>query len=135
MAILSRELSGVILPYNHFGNHLDGHGQTKDQDLEKQNFKFEGETLAQIWSNVIFDNFSTVAKYIEPDKSEILQENILVGDSKWFSKHVQTSQYCTQIVKCINQSCCSKPRSSYFTVMNKNRFLPPPIPLIQPMSG
>lgn len=135
MAILSRELSGVILPHNHFGNHLDEKLRTNDHELEKQNFKFAGETLSQIWSSVIFDNFSTVAEFIEPDKSEIPQKNILSRNSEWFSKHVQTSQYCTQIIKCDDQNCCAKPRSSYFTVMNKKRFLPPPIPLIQTNIG
>ena len=34
MAHLSKELSGVILEHNHFGDHLDEKGNTIDTDLE-----------------------------------------------------------------------------------------------------
>jgi hypothetical protein len=35
MAPLSRELSGLILPYDHYGTHLDNQRRTMDLDLEK----------------------------------------------------------------------------------------------------
>ena len=38
MAPLSKELAGLILPYDHFERHLDGQGNTIDTELEKQNF-------------------------------------------------------------------------------------------------
>ena len=45
MAPLSRELSGVVLPYDHFGSHLDGNGKTIDEELELQNFNHAGKSV------------------------------------------------------------------------------------------
>lgn len=36
MAPLSRELSGVILPHEHFGSHLNSQQETLDENLEKK---------------------------------------------------------------------------------------------------
>ena len=47
-ASLSRELSGVVLPHDHFGSHLDSSGKTIDDDLEIQNFEEAGKVLASI---------------------------------------------------------------------------------------
>lgn len=52
----------------------------------------------------------------------------------WFANHVRTSQYFTQIVKCVDTACCSRPRSSYFSLI-PSRFLPPPIPIHQSEEG
>ena len=38
MSNLSKELSGVILPHNHFGTHLDHNNKTIDEELELKNF-------------------------------------------------------------------------------------------------
>ena len=62
MSPLSRELSELILPHEHFGSHLDTQGRTIDEVLEKLNFKYAGETLSEIWKQVSIDNFPTVAK-------------------------------------------------------------------------
>ena len=43
MSNLSKELSGVILPHDHFGNHLDHNNNTIDEELELQNFEYAGE--------------------------------------------------------------------------------------------
>jgi len=48
MAPLSRELSGLILPHEHFGTHLDADGRTIDEELEKANFSFAGRTLSEV---------------------------------------------------------------------------------------
>ncbi|KAJ6639792.1 hypothetical protein Bhyg_12539 [Pseudolycoriella hygida] len=50
MAPLSRELSGLILPHEHFGSHLNSKNETVDGELEKRNFQYAGETLAEVWS-------------------------------------------------------------------------------------
>jgi hypothetical protein len=60
--------------------------------------------------------------------------SLLTKDIDWFQKHVRTSQYFTQIVKCQDTSCCSNARSSYFTVV-PSRFFPPPIPIVQTCEG
>jgi len=66
MAPLSRELSGVILPHDHFGSHLDSSGKTVDEELEIKNFEEAGKVLASIWNGVQIDNYPVVAGYISP---------------------------------------------------------------------
>lgn len=134
MAPLSKELSGLILPHDFYGTHLDSQGNTVDLNLEKLNFKKAGDTLAEIWSAVTIDNFSTVAEYIDEEKSEILPDSMITKTQNWWSKHVRTSQYLLQIVKCHDKKCCNPERSSYFSVIS-NRFMPPPIPIHQTIDG
>ncbi|KZR97817.1 Uncharacterized protein APZ42_007100, partial [Daphnia magna] len=43
MAPLSKELSGLILPHDHFGTHLDNSGRTIDDELEEKNFEHAGK--------------------------------------------------------------------------------------------
>lgn len=134
MAPLSNELAGLILPHDHYGSHLDERGVTIDTDLEKKNFQFAGNTLAEIWSHLTVDTFPTVAAYIDPEESELLETVLLSKDQSWHDIHVRTSQYLTQIVKCMDGKCCSKPRSSYFSLIT-DRFLPPPLPVAQTSCG
>lgn len=108
MAPLSNELTGLILPHDHYGNNLNESEVSTDADLEKKDFKFAGITLAEIWSQVIVDNFSTVTEFIDPTKSELLENQLLSRDHKWYDVHARTSQYSTQIVKCTDNKCCSK---------------------------
>lgn len=42
MAPLSRELATVVLPYEHYGSHLDSQGRTIDEELEVKNFQHAG---------------------------------------------------------------------------------------------
>ena len=117
MAPLSNELAGLILPHDHYGSHLDERGVTIDTDLEKKNFQFAGNTLTEIWSHLTVDTFPTVAAYIDPEESELLETVLLSKDQSWHDIHVRTSQYLTQIVKCMDGKCCSKSRSSYFSLI------------------
>ena len=48
MAPLSRELVGVIFDHQHFGSHLNSKKETVDLELEKRNFAFAGEALADL---------------------------------------------------------------------------------------
>lgn len=134
MAPLSKELSGLILPHDHFGTHLDNSGRTIDDELEEKNFEHAGKVLAEIWSHLVVDKFPCVVEYVDPSNSEILLSNVVKQDQNWFDVHVRTSQYFTQIVKCQDESCCSKPRSSYFSIV-PGRFLPPPLPISQTSEG
>jgi len=77
MAPLSRELSGLIRPHEHFGSHLNSQGRTTDEALEKANFKMAGETLAEVWSQVVIDQFPTIAEYIVPEKCELDPETLI----------------------------------------------------------
>ena len=69
MALLSRKLSGVILPYDSYGNHLDNSRKTKDKNLEIRNFNRAGRTLAEIWNDMEIDGQKVVAKYKPPPGS------------------------------------------------------------------
>lgn len=127
-------MSGVILPHDHFGSHLDDQRRTIDEDLELQNFQYAGEVLADVWSPLVVDGHPTVAEYIKPSQSELPVENILKKSQSWMDRHVNTSQYFTQVVKCSDLECCDLPRSSYFKCMN-TRFLPAPLPMTYTSEG
>ena len=98
--------------------------------LEEKNFAFAGKTLAEIWSEMVIDGYPTVAEYIDPNLSEIQEEELISKDQNWFDLHLRSSQYLTQIVKCSDKRCCSTFRSSYLNVM-PSQFLPPPLPIAQ----
>jgi len=134
MAPLSRELAEVILPHEHYGTHLDGSGKTVDDQLEKQNFEHAGKTLAEIWGSTTVDGYPVIAEYIDPEHAEMDAVNLTNKSREWRAMHVRDSQYFTQIVKCANNACCRPARSSYFMLM-KERFLTPPIPLLQTADG
>lgn len=134
MAPLSRELAGLILPHEHYGSHLDANGCTVDEDLERENFAFAGNTLAEVWGSTVIDGYPTLAHYVKPESSEINEDELISVTPLWRNNHVRESQYFTQIVKCKNLECCRAPRSSYFHIIPQ-RFLPPPLPLMQTVNG
>ena len=41
------------------------------------NFKFAGTTLAEIWWQMITDNFSTVNEYIKPTDAELQEQTLM----------------------------------------------------------
>lgn len=90
--------------------------------------------MAEIWSAMVIDKHPTVAEYILPENSETDANDIITKDASWMAKHVQTSQYFLQIVKCKDEKCCSRRRSSLFKFLSDG-FLPAPIPLIQTDDG
>ena len=50
MASLSHDLTGLILPYDSFGNHLDKKkGRTIDPVLEERNYQRAGKLLGEVW--------------------------------------------------------------------------------------
>jgi hypothetical protein len=66
MAPLSHDLAGLILPYDHFGSHLNDSGVTVNVELEKINFRKAGQNLADRWRQSIIDGFPCFAEYINP---------------------------------------------------------------------
>lgn len=105
MAPLSRELCGVILEYDGYGTHLDERGRTIDEEKEKLNFEHAGQTLANIWNDVVIDKYPVVAFYVPPENSErdTTQVNI-----EWKLKHVRESHYFLQVslqILTISQNC------------------------------
>ena len=130
MSNLSKEWSGVILTHDHFGTHLDHNNKTIDEKLELQNFKYAGEILAELWSKMVIDGHPVVAEFIKDPQSEVS----IIKSEVWRANHVRESQYFLQIVKCTDVACCSPFQSSYLKVI-KDRFLPPPIPVVYSQNG
>ncbi|KAG5888931.1 hypothetical protein JTB14_006299 [Gonioctena quinquepunctata] len=125
MAPLSRELAGLILAHDHFGSYLGDRGVTINEHLERSNFEFAGNVLAEVWSSMEIDGYHVTAKYIGAGEQDLLD----FPDIKWYSEHVRESQYLLQIVKCRNTECW-RPRSGRFRLLD-NSFLPPPVKVKQ----
>ncbi|XP_054746672.1 uncharacterized protein LOC129251332 isoform X2 [Anastrepha obliqua] len=128
MAPLSRELTGVVLPHDSFGTHLDSSGRILGESLEKDNFRKAGDILAEIWSAVCIDGHEVVAKYIGPNNDTSSVPDLPAEE--WYTEHVRESQYLLQVVKCDDQKCCS-PRWSDLHMIIHHRFLPPLYPITQ----
>jgi hypothetical protein len=126
MAPLSKELTGVLLPHDIYGSHLDNSKRTIDFYLEKKNFQAAGEVLAEVFSSVVIDGYDVVSEFVEQISSAT--DYPITKDGEWFDQHVRSSQYLLQIVKCKDISCCSEFRSSYYDCFPL-RFIPPPFPL------
>ena len=69
LAALSQDLTGLVLPQDYFGTHLNVSGLTVDAELEKDNFKKTGEVLAEVWSMDMIDGYPVLAEYIDPPES------------------------------------------------------------------
>lgn len=124
MAPLSHDLAGIILPHDYYGTHLDKDGKTIDEELEKKNFGKAGQMLAEVWSKTVINGHPVEATYVEHENTDPPSPNI---DHKWTQEHVCQTQYCLQVVKCLNEKCCKPPRSSWHKIMGPHRFLPPPV--------
>ena len=131
MAPLSHQLSGLILPYDHFGTHLDSKNNTVDKELKLKIFKHAGEILAAVWNEMVVDGYSVHAEYVPPQADKILPPPEI---DEWYAKHVKDSQYCLQIVKCKDNKCCAPYRSNLTDIL-QNGFLPPPIPIQKNLSS
>lgn len=84
--------------------------------------------LANIWSQLIIDEFPVVAKYIVPTDTRLNVEQAeeLKSDATWYAKHVRESQYLLQKVKFEVVPCCGVRRSSLWRLLREG-FLPPPV--------
>ncbi|KAJ6634591.1 hypothetical protein Bhyg_13166 [Pseudolycoriella hygida] len=134
MATLSKSIVGIILPYDHYGTHLDNQGRTFDVEKEKKNFSYAGEALAEVWSETVIDGHITYAEYVDLDNSNLNESSILAKDAGWYDRHVFLSHYMLQILKCANENCCKRRRSSLFNFLPSNG-LPAPIPIKQTTDG
>lgn len=128
MAPLSRQMTGLVLPYDKWGNHLNSKGETIDDELERKNFRHAGETLAEVWSKLVLDKFEVFSEYVDPTRSSLEKEDLITVSEEWKADHVRTTQYFLQVVKCHNVQCCGQFRSKYATFF-PGRFLPAPIPV------
>ena len=130
MAPLSKMLSGVVLPHDSYGNHLDSQGKTIDADLELQNFEKAGQVLAGLWNGNIIDGHTVTAEFINNE----LEMDFGDATPTWMKKHVRESQYFLQIVKCLDPACCKNFKSSFLKIMPE-RFLCGPLPLSRTSNG
>ena len=107
---LSKEMTALVLPYETFGSHLNKSGETVDEDLEKKNFKAAGDILAEVWNNLVIDNYGVKAEFIEePCKDETLKFTVT---PYYRSRHILETRYMTVYLKCDDLACCSKPRTT-----------------------
>ena len=128
---LSKQMSGVILPHDTYGSHLQN-GKTVDEELEKENFEAAGNTLASIFSDLEIDGFEVKADFIkEPAKEETIKYE---ATASFRSRHVLETQYATYVLKCDDRSCCSKPKTAVHKFF-PNRRIPALIPIQMTSSG
>ena len=80
LAILSHDLTGLVLPYDYFGTHLNFGGYTIDSELERTNIKKTGEVLAEVWSMDKIDGHSVVSQFVDPPSTA--DEMIRIVDSR-----------------------------------------------------
>lgn len=123
--------SGLVLPHDHLGSHLNNRHQTVNEELEVANFAYAGKILGEIWSSINIDNHPVVAEYINPETIEPIEN---LKDRAWYDIHVRESQYFLQIVKCDDRNCCGPRRSSLWDLL-PDGFLPPPYPISQSSEG
>ena len=106
---LSKELTGVVLPYDKFGSHLDASGKTVDNDLEVQNFEAAGEVLAELWNDMDIDGHKVTSEFIA---KEVDVDTVEFKVTPTFrSRHVFETQYMSVFLKCDDRSCCSALRT------------------------
>ena len=111
MAPLSRQLSGIILPHDTYGSHLDASGKTIDSDLEEKNFFAAQEALSDVWSKLVIDNYPVECKALKKG-SEFIAEDV---SADWLNKHVKQSRYSLQIAKCLDQNCCESYETNWLS--------------------
>ena len=128
---LSKELTGVLLPHDTYGTHLDNAGKTIDTDLEMKNFQAAGKTLCKIWEDLVIDGYPTVAEYIDTSPSEAIKT--FVPTNKFRDKHVFETQYMTCYLKC-DEDCC-EPFVTNVEYLFPHRRIPPLIPIKKDESG
>ena len=129
---LSKELTGVLLEHDKYGNHLDGNGKTIDGDLEVRNFMAAGETLCKIWNDLVIDGYPTTAEYVNDAPPEIITN--YSSTAQFRSAHVFESQYMVAYLKCHDGDCCS-PFLTNVESFFPHRSLPPLIPIKKTLNG
>eukprot|EP00771_Trimastix_marina_P000030 gnl/Trimastix_PCT/1024.p1 GENE.gnl/Trimastix_PCT/1024~~gnl/Trimastix_PCT/1024.p1 ORF type:complete len:691 (-),score=56.82 gnl/Trimastix_PCT/1024:1028-3100(-) len=136
MAPLSKYLSGVILPYDLNGSHLSGNGETRDENLERENFEAAGMMLAEIWHGQELFGYSVQAKYVDPTTpyhfpfvlspkpSDPISDN-----EKFYHAHARCTRYSFQLRKCNDVHCCGPKRGTLIQKLEFNDgFIPNPKP-------
>ena len=116
MTPLSRDLAGIVLPHDYFGNHLDSSEKTIkviDQKLDVENFKKATDVLSQVWEKTVINGY-LVHRRAVPFGKAYKPPN---PDPVWVEKHCQQSRCCLQIVKCQDKSCCSPFETNWLKII------------------
>ena len=95
MALLSHQLSGLVLPHDTYGSHLNSAKKCIDDELEKKNFAEAGGVLAKERSNFSIDKYPVFAEDKHPGDGAKLPNDV---DPTWYIKHVRESQYFLQVI-------------------------------------
>ena len=111
-------MSGIVLPQDKFGSHLNLNRETIAPELENKNFIQVGEIAAEIWSGMIIDRHPVLTKCINWGAVEEIPKKSL----EWKSYRILESQYFFQVAKCEDENCC-KPFRSFYLKIVKERFL------------
>ena len=106
--------AGVILPHDSFGLHLDASGNTTDAELEMKNFPKADELLCELWKDVQIDNHIVKCAYRSPTDESMEVEPLT---AEWVENHCSISQYCLQMAKFDDRSCCKEPRCDLKTII------------------
>ena len=106
---LSKEMSGLVLPHDTFGSHLQN-GKTIDEDLEGNNFAAAGEVLSEVWNRLVIDGYEVKAEYITQSVDE--KTKTFAVSPAFRSRHILETQYMTIILKCDDRQCCSAMRTN-----------------------
>ena len=121
MAPLSHDLAGIVLPHDHFGNHLDSSGKTIDQEMEEKNFQKAAEIVSEVWEKTVTDGHPIDCRAVPVGNTHEPTD----ADPIWVAKHCQQSRYCLQIVKFQDELCCSPFETSWLNII-PDRFIPFP---------
>ena len=121
LAPLSKAASGVVIPHDSHGMHLDSAGNTTDIELEKKNFKTGGLGLCDVWSEVMINGYKVDCKWMD-DGCKFIPEEL---DPSFAAAHAMQTRFGLQIVKCSDLTCCEPFRSNWMKMV-PDRFLPAP---------
>ena len=121
MAPFSHDLTGIILPWDFFGSHLDAAGNTTDPELEVKNFFASQEIVSEVLSKTVINGFETDCQAVKVGCTLETEE----PNHLWMAKHVLQTRYMLMIVKCSDTDCCKEFRTNWMSVFPSG-FLPPP---------
>ena len=120
------------MPHETYGSHLNNNGQTIDTELELRNFEAAGNTLADIWRNLVIDGYPVLAEYIPTPPPPLIKQ--FTVSAKYKSRHVIETRYMTVVIKCDDLLCCSVPKTQV-KLFFPNQRIPALIPIKFAKSG
>lgn len=124
--------AGLVFPREALGSHLSPSGQTIDHIARAKNMQSIGSSVAEIWSQSTLDDFPVMARFVVGNEG--MPDYPTTLDRNFHLRHVRTSRYFIQIIKCSDNHCCKACRTHYNKVFPA-RFIPAPIRYTNGMRG